>query len=442
MILGIHLSLSLITGALVDAHGEISEMHEATSENELTGSLQSLFERVARMMESADPGDQLSAIVFDVGDMLIHRTPEALTLLRITPRPPIDDDHEIAIDRTQFGDPNVAYIAGGHTAIGNEIVPFDSASLLRIADSASPNTRYVVTSVGSLIHPAHEIAAERLLSHHERTASVEGSRTFHSHSFAVRERTALMNASLVATAETLGTVLALVSGNNFPGSRLYVTTNEGGRSPLTRLTVTPVHSLLSAHSTDLVGAAAIAGIDNGRLIVLRTDTQVIGEMLDGVPTATPYAPNSLVGRLATPTAHIRATTPSVLSGAIASDSQAFAPPLVVLQDHQTLPKELGALDSQHTSLNLRALGAACSLMTDWVTRFIRIANADEMVEHLVADEARVTARLVAAGATPSKVRIVESHVTATAYEAPNVVAIRVRGVAGTLTRLARPRSSR
>ena len=126
-----------------------------------------------------------------------------------------------------------------------------------------------------LVHPGHEIAAERLLSGHLHTLAVEGSHAFHSSSFAVRERTALANQALLPKAEALGTELALVSGQVFPKARLYVATSDGGKVPLSRLAVAPVHSLLSGHAAELIGAAALCDKDEGQIVIAQAELSLI-----------------------------------------------------------------------------------------------------------------------------------------------------------------------
>lgn len=426
--LGVSVSRTELVAVHIHHEGDVRQFREPIRGNRIAEALEGLFSRIgSELDELAAP---ISSVTFDVSEALDHDDPPTLVAVRLVPRPPIDRWNSSEQDWAELGHPRIVYAGGGHTALGEELAPLDIDALTSLTETADRSVRYVVTSVGSLIHPAHEIAAERLLSGHLHTLAVEGSHVFHSSSFAVRERTALANQALLPQAESLGTALALVSGQVFAKARLYVATSDGGKAPLSRLAVAPVHSLLSGHAVELVGAAALCDTHEGQLIIAHAESLYTGEMLNGVPAVIPYAPISPVGRLATQTANIRPVNPQALASRMQGPAWSHSPPTLVLQAGATLPDMLQSLPRRSTAIHLRALGAACAFHTEWVNRFIRIANAEDMQAKLAEGETRVRARLVAAGASPSQTRIVESRLAATAYETPNVVAVRVRGAAG------------
>src|SRR5690606_40100826 len=105
-----------------------------------------------------------------------------ITVVRIAPRPPIDVEHELATDLRSFEGADVTHVRGGHNALGEELARLDLEALAALAASRDRPTRYVITSVGSLAHPQHEIRAEQLLSGSPLTVKVESSRSFHSSS--------------------------------------------------------------------------------------------------------------------------------------------------------------------------------------------------------------------------------------------------------------------
>ncbi len=359
--------------------------------------------------------EQISTLTVDVSALLTPR-PEPVTVVRIAPRPPVDRAHELRDGEAALSRARIVHVAGGHTTLGEELVPFDAEGLRRIAADLPPGGRYVVTSVGSLIDSSHEIQAGRILLEHAAPASVGYSHHFDSGSFGTRERTAVINSSLIPEAESLGTSLALVASVRLPHARLYVTANDGGCVPLARLSVTPVHSMAAARPSELIGAAVISGIEAGRLAVAGPDGTYLGEMIDGVAAvrAKLIGPG---GTLATKGAHLVPLPAGI--------SDRPRPHPVVSQAGYT--SEI--VDVHPADVDLCALGAASSALTEWTHRVVIIANAEDIRQALIAAEARVRTRLVALGASPSHVRVIDSRVVATTYQEPRVVAVRVRAVA-------------
>lgn len=426
MLFGVSVSPTAIVGVRVQ-DGQVHEAREPVREFDYSHALTRLFPRLLRRGDAQ--ADSPDTVVFDVSAALSTNPAPSITVVRIAPRPPIDVEHELATDLRSFEGADVTHVRGGHNALGEELARLDLEALAALAASRDRPTRYVITSVGSLAHPQHEIRAEQLLSGSPLTVKVESSRSFHSSSFATRERTALVNQALLPQAEALGTTLALVAGEAVPRARLYVATNDGGRAPLSRLSVTPVHSLLSGRAAELVGAAAVVGVADGQLIYSSDGALLSGEMLNGVPAVTPFAARSPVGRLATQSANTHPVDPATVGDRLRSPSNAGRPLAMVVQADAELAGPVSGPMSR-VAYDLRAFGAACTFHTEWINRFIRVANPEEMTRELALGEARVTARLIDAGAPPSQTRIVESRVETTAYETANVVAVRVRGIAG------------
>lgn len=366
---------------------------------------------------------QPSAIVFEVSSALRLRDDDRAIAIRIAPRPPVDPSHELRGFPAGSPPPEIVHIGGGHTTLGDELAPLDTASLEDVARSVAPGRRYVITATGSRASRRHEELAAQIILAHARPASIGYSHVFASTSFAVRERTALLNSALETRASSLATALALVSEELVPLARLSVTTNDGGRVPLARLSVSPVHSAFSGSPTELIGAAVLCGTDSARIVVQADDAAFLGEVVAGVPTIAPQRRDEHGGLLATQSANL-------LSPAAARLARGGDPPLRV--SYGTLAGTADADDpsARHTELDLRALGAACAPLADWANRVVRVGSAGDMEQALSAARARVGARLVAFGALPSEVRIVESHLVATTYQHPNVVSVRVRGVAG------------
>ncbi len=454
MLLGVHVSAARVSAVWLAEPGSIGELSEQVAGAPLADALDALVRALARMAAARGFRSSIRGLVFDVSDVLSPDTRTPITLVRIAPRPPIDADHEIRVGEHVAASSVVSHVAGGHTALGEELAPLDESALARLADSSLPERRFVVTSVGALVNPEHEVRAGTILGAHPTTIGVELSRTFFSSSFAVRERTAAVNSALLADATGLGTMLGLICGEHFPGVRVYVTTNDGGRVPLARLTTTPVHSLFSGRPAELVGAAHLSGVSNGEIVIAADTPRFAGELLNGVPAVVPQTPSDPFGVLASQTANTYRVGPDQLSRrlvpahlvhtaarngdpAAAGISGTTGAATVVVGTTVARPRMMSAqaLENQSkagdtlATVDLRALGAATAPLSDWTNRILSVASADDMAAGLAAAEARAHARLVAAGARSSEVRIVESVVAASAYETPNIVSLRVRGIA-------------
>ena len=357
------------------------------------------------------------SIAFDLSAVLDRTGAGPLTVVRIAPRPPVDRG-----DEPRVGDAPILHVRGGHTTLGEELTPFDAVGLRAAAPGIPAGSRVVITGVGALINPSHELAAGEILLDHDASLSVTFSHAFDGNSFATRERTAVLNSALVPGAEALAISLALVAGRRFPDARLFVTRNDGGRVPLSRLPATPVHSAFSGPSIEFLGAAALCGLDDGDLLLAHGNDLVLGSLRAGAPAIVPQLGWG-GARLATQAAHLVPATEILLNG------RSPRPRLVRPRGTES-PEWLGGGEVVETDLDLRALGAACAPLSDWALGIVGAGNADEMAHELQAAEARVRARLAAFGAPPSTARILESRFVATTYEHARVISVRVHGVAG------------
>lgn len=393
------------------------------------------LERLLRKVISSTTRHQADGapfIAFDVSGALLRDTQTPITVLRIAPRPPADRGHELSTANDDDLALDIIHIAGGHTILGEELVPLNIETVSTFAQTRKPGGRFVVTGVGSLVNPEHELRVGELLVEHANPSSVEFAHSFYSSAIAVRERTAITNSAFRTDAEALGTTLALVAGKVAPQARLLVTTNDGGCVPLARLHVAPVHSILAGPGTELIGAAAVCGIDDGLIVVADGTKTIFGEVISGVPTVVPAHKDISGASIATQTANITPATTPALSGH-------REPPLLLLlgatsaeQAHMNLSSTELTVHAQ-TDLDLRALGAASTPLVDWANRIVNVNNASEMEQALVTAQSRVKARLVSFGANPSQIRVIESRVIATAYQHPQAVSVRVRAVAGQST---------
>ena len=423
MRIGVCVASDRLVGVFVRTDGSYG-MHSVASGNpEPVEALLSGLRRYASD-SSRMQAEEISSICFDVSSVLRLKETTPVTVIRIAPRPPVDAQHDVGNGRPNSRQAIVVHIAGGHTTLGEEIVPLDEVSLRNFAAGAEQAGRYVVTSVGALVNAAHELKAGQILLQNADPAGVAYSHTFASSSFEVRERTAALNSALVPFAESLATALALVAGEQVPEARLYVTGNDGGRMPLSRLSTLPVHSMFAGQASELIGAAALSNLEDGAMVVADGPNSFYAEILAGVPVVVPQRQRRGEETVATQSAKVLPVTALLIGGL------SELPTVVSAEGAPRTVPYIGLPANRRADVDLRALGAACAPLTDWVNRVVSVNSALEMEQALAAAEARATARLVSFGAAPSAVRIVESRVAATTYENPRVVSVRVRAVAG------------
>lgn len=362
------------------------------------------------------------SVTFDVSELLVPSDIERVVALRIAPRPPADEVHEYSgITTARYCD-KIEHVTGGFTKEGDEIAPLDAEQVRAIALEEPPGRRYVITGVGASVNAGHELEASRLLVAEAKPASVHHSSSFHNSSFVIRERTAVINSALLSTGERRVTSLAKVVAKHAAQARLHVMTNDGGAVPLSALAVKPVHSMYSASAAELVGAAVLAGVDDGWIIIEREDGAVLGEMTGGTPAVIPRSRLGTSEIIATRAAQVLPKwdglvgdwmgVPTVVR---ASDGGAR----VVAKTGRTV-----------SGIDLASLGAACAPLVEWLEHDVKIRSEAEKVQVLAASEAKVRLRLVSHGVAPSLVRILEARVIGAAYENSNTVAVRVRGIGG------------
>lgn len=421
---GVRVTETLIAGVYVCADGSSGAQSVQIDGFGIVEAFDRLMDKLLNTAEVSHraEGDPVAIVTFELSDVLVPESEQLVTTIRIAPRPPIEPSHELNIGSAAMDRRRVVHIRGGHTKLGEELVPLDVGKLQEFAADVPSGGRFVVTSVGAQINSAHELTAGTILLEYADPASVNYSHSFYNSSFGTRERTAVTNSSLIPSAESLATSLVLVAGQRLPNARLFVTTNDGGCVPLARLSVTPVHSMFSARPSTLIGAAALGHVDNGRIMVIAGSEDFIGEMLDGVPAVRPQLRTQDGYALASKSANLLPATPSLLTGRV-------EPPIVVAALGAPDPSSLEHPVDIRATVDLGALGAACAPATDWLNRVVIVRSATELQQSLIAAEARVRSRLVAFGAANADVRIVESRVIAAPYENQSIVGLRVRGVA-------------
>lgn len=381
-----------------------------------------------RDVQRHDGGEGIEAVIFDVTEVLTQRD-ERPIVIRIAPRAPVDDAHAL---RSAFGaaaPSMVIDLPGGHTTLGQELVELKTTPLRRMLPAIGPGRSYVITAVGALADPSHENRVADLLYEIASPSSVEVSHQFYGTAFDVRERTSLHNLALRDGAESLSVALGLALEELLPSATLFVTQNDGGVVPLARLSSGPVHSLYADAAIAMIGAAALAHVVDGDVIACVRGKVRRSMIVSGVPTAASFGEKSEGVRLATQTArlvpfrHDAGDAAGFGADALVRD---FEGRVAVERDGVGDLAELDDFDG-----DLVAIGAACAPLAAWENRIITIRDAGDSRGALADAEAQVKGELLAYGATPEAIRILESRVVTTAYENSRIASVRVRGIAVT-----------
>ncbi|MCS3429130.1 hypothetical protein [Leucobacter aridicollis] len=353
----------------------------------------------------------VASFTFEVSEILRPDVTTPVHLIRVSPRTGQGSFDPFTLPwlaATGAAGPRILHVPGGHNARGQEIVSLDVAGLASLPTVSRTAPRFVVTAVGSLLNPAHELRVGSELQRQFPGANIEYSHQFHHTSFAVRERTAFLNLALRERAESIVTALSVAARGAYPAARLFVATNCGGSIPLTRLAATPIDALASLHATQAMGAAAVAGTTSGTLTFEVGGERRWCELANGIPSVVPALHSSTFGKLATPASNVR-----LGAGNVASAATDVSP-------HDSTAPE---------GVTFAAAGAARMPRVDWLMTLLQSRNEAEMLRSKEAAEARLHARLVSTGVPPEHVRTVESLVTATSYGNPEVIALRIRAIA-------------
>jgi hypothetical protein len=365
--------------------------------------------------------ERVEAVVFDVSEVL---TPDdrKRVLIRVEPRRPMSRAFELAPRTGWPAVSHVLHVPGGHMSTGEELVSLELEPLTEFCAQAEPGLDYVVTEAGALSASEHEERVADYLFEHAAPRRVELSHEFFGQGFETREHSASVNSILRDAAEVIAETTGLICEEVVPEARLYVVQNDGGAAPISRLALAPVHSLHSAAATAMLGAAALTHRTEGQVALLSPEHRVTATIKRGVLTVDPYQRGENGTLLATQTARVQPVTP-VMVQSLGEDVA-----VVCLPEADTSDLEPGRGLRVEESLDVVALGAALAPLADWVNRVITIRGGQDPTPHLEEAEALVSARLLAQGAAPNNIEIIESRFVTTAYENSLIASVRVRGV--------------
>ena len=391
------------------------------------GSLAEALDRVLSALR-LQFGTRITDVTADVGRVLAAGQPGDVVAIRISPRPPADRFHntvlpaliEPAVIRTM-------HVRGGHDLRGRPLAPLDlKAFLVELPSILSGRLRNVaITAVGSTASPEHETRIADAILSNNSDMRISISSDFYSSVFRDRDYTAILNSALMQSGEDLAAMLEEAGRRHFPAATLSYARNDGGRAPLSRLAVAPVHGLHPDPAMAILGAATLGGLPDGEVVVCTDAGVSVGNTRRGLPVSHSLIRQGYEASLATNAAIVEPYT--------ANHPVRPGIPSVVadVRTSQDTPPDFGLAPTLPDAPDLTLIGCAAAPLTAWIDRLERVSGQADLqrVQHRVEEEARSAA--VQLGASPTDTRIIESNVFAMPYGNPGIVRIRVQAAGGT-----------
>ncbi|MDR6508483.1 hydantoinase/oxoprolinase N-terminal domain-containing protein [Arthrobacter oryzae] len=373
-------------------------------------------------------GSGITEITADVGQVLMERKPADVVAIRISPRPPADDFHmtvlpalvESAVTRT-------VHVRGGHDLRGRPLARLDlEAFLADLPGILAGDVRNVaITSVGSTASKDHETRIADAILSNDRDMRISISSDFYSSVFRDRDYTAILNSALMETGEELAAMLEEAGGHHFPATLLSFAKNDGGRAPLSRLALAPVHGLRAEPAMGILGAATLAGIPEGEVILCTEAGVTEGHTRGGLPVARSLIRQGFDASLASNAAILE---PYTVHHPVRTDI-----PTVIadLREWQESALPFGLVPTLPAVQDAALVGSAVAPLTAWIDRLETVSGRVDLkrVQNLAEEDAHSAA--VQLGASPGQTRIIESNVFAMPYGNPGIVRIRVQAAGET-----------
>jgi N-methylhydantoinase A/oxoprolinase/acetone carboxylase beta subunit len=186
--------------------------------------------------------------------------------------------------RRALGHDPVCFIAGGHSATGDEQAPLDFASLEAAIERHGPSVAaFAVSGFFSVRNPAHEIAARDLIRRltdrpvtcgHELTSRLDAPR---------RALTAALNARLIPQLQQLIRAVEGLLREKGIGAPLMVVKGDGSLVSAAFALTRPVETILSGPAASVVGARHLAGEDDCMVADMGGTTTDIALLTGGLP---------------------------------------------------------------------------------------------------------------------------------------------------------------
>ncbi|MFF2318812.1 hydantoinase/oxoprolinase N-terminal domain-containing protein [Arthrobacter sp. NPDC058097] len=368
-------------------------------------------------------GSGIAEITADVGRVLVERKLADVVAIRISPRPPADDFHmtvlpplvKPAVTRT-------VHVRGGHDLRGRPLARLDLEAFLADLPGilASDVRNVAITSVGSTASKDHEMRIADAILSNDRDMRISISSDFYSSVFRDRDYTAILNSALMETGEELAAMLEEAGRRQFPATHLSFAKNDGGRAPLSRLALAPVHGLRAEPAMGILGAATLAGVPEGEVILCMEAGATVGHIHGGLPVARSLIRQGFDASLASNAAILE---PYTVHHPVRTD---FPSVIADIRERQESALPFGLVPTQPAVKDAALVGPAVAPLTAWIDRLETVSGRVDLkrVQNLAEEDAHSAA--VQLGASPGQTHILESNVYAMPYGHPGIVRIRVQ----------------
>lgn len=368
-------------------------------------------------------GSRISEVVADVGPVLRTTKLAEVIAIRISPRPPADAFHTAMLPKVV--EPIVrktVHVRGGHDMRARELARLDLQAFTReLPAILMGGVRNVaITAVGSMATAEHEVRLADAILSEDSDMRITISHDFYSNVFRDRDFTAILNSSLMSAGEELSSLLETACSRHLPTATVFYAKNDGGRAPIRRLPILPVHAVMAERAVRIQGAALLAGVTDGEVIICSDADVTVGHTRRGISAANAFIRRGFDASLASNCGAFEQYTANHL-----------APPMtrsVVadLRSDRGSPLPYGLIATIAPGDDIALVGCAAAPLTAWIDRLAPASTAAELhqVRILAEEDARSVA--VQLGANPGSTEIFESNVFALPYGNPDIVRIRVR----------------
>lgn len=356
------------------------------------------------------------AVTVDVSPVLLDavvsgREMAQVAVIRIVPRPATDP----TLDRSpaRAVERLVAHrftISGGHDLLGNELHALDPREVTALcARLAASDVRHVaIVSPGSQARPIHEQIVADAVQAVVPGARISVASDYGGQGLVAREATVVLDSALRTVTDRLLRRCEQTL-HRLPGAiALRVARGDGGCSTAARIRARPVVALGATQALELTGAAFLAEEADCRVLLPRPGRGVSGEVRHGAAVVAPADLAGIGVELVVPTAAL------MPEPGLDEDERS----------HRLTDRPL--VHARHDTDHLAGIGAAVSRPSAWLDEvaFIESAGELERVKQDAVD--RATAIVMAEGAAPGSVNLIDVSAVALPYSPPGTVRIRVR----------------
>ena len=248
---------------------------------------------------------------------------------------------------------------------------------------------------------------------------------FYSSVFRDRDYTAILNSALMETGEELAAMLEEAGRRQFRATLLSFAKNDGGRAPVSRLALAPVHGLRAEPAMGILGAATLAGIPEGEVILCMEAGTTVGHTRGGLPVARSLIRQGFDASLASNAAILEPYT-------VHHPARTDIPSVIAdLREWQESALPLGLVPTLPAAQDAALVGSAVAPLTAWIDRLETVSGRADLkrVQNLAEEDAHSAA--VQLGVSPGQTHIIESNVFAMPYGNPGIVRIRVQAAGET-----------